>query len=82
MGAEWQGLRGPAGHVVLNRAGGAPSIRFEPASNINAPMRLIETLSWQRVNTDRPLFARVEASFGEQLGATLVSSVRAAWLAQ
>jgi hypothetical protein len=56
-GAEWQGLRGPAGHVVLNRAGGAPPIRFEPVAHVNAPMRLVETLSWQRVPTDRPLFA-------------------------
>lgn len=54
-GAEWQGLRGPAGHVVLNRAA-APPIRFEPATHVNQPQRLSETLSWQRIPTDLPLF--------------------------
>ena len=54
--AEWQGLRGPAGHVVLHRAGGAMPVRFEPVAHVNQPQRLIETLSWQRVPTDPPLF--------------------------
>jgi len=46
-----EGLRGPEGHVVLDRAG-AQSIRFEPAKLINAPAKLIETLSWMVTETD------------------------------
>ena len=46
-----EGLRGPEGHVVLARAG-AHAIRFEPATKINAPTKLIETLSWMMLDTD------------------------------
>jgi hypothetical protein len=46
-----EGLRGPDGHVILERAG-AVSIRFEPASKINNPTRLIEALSWWKQPTD------------------------------
>lgn len=52
-GGRWHGHRGPDGHVELVRRG-APSINFEPASRINTPMRLIETLSWQRIRSDGP----------------------------
>lgn len=54
-GAEWQGLRGPNGHVVLRRAD-AQQIRFEPATKINTPLKLIETLSWQRERSDGALY--------------------------
>jgi len=50
-GGAREGLRGAAGHVVLNRAG-APPLRFEPASRINQPQRLIEDLSWQMLPSD------------------------------
>lgn len=50
-GGAREGLRGAAGHVVLDRAG-APPLRFEPASRINAPQRLIEDLSWQMLPSD------------------------------
>jgi Bifunctional DNA primase/polymerase, N-terminal/Primase C terminal 1 (PriCT-1) len=46
-----EGLRGPEGHIVLSRAGAEP-IRFEPATRINAPQRLVETLAWQTLPTD------------------------------
>lgn len=46
-----EGLRGAAGHVVLERLD-APPLRFEPASRINTPMRLIEDLTWQAIPTD------------------------------
>ena len=36
-----EGVRGPKGHVVLDRAD-APPIRFEPATKLNAPRHLIE----------------------------------------
>jgi hypothetical protein len=39
------------GHIELRRAG-ARSIRFEPASRINTPLRLFETLSWAVLHTD------------------------------
>jgi hypothetical protein len=51
---EWQGPRGPEGHVVLRRRG-ARHIRFEPARQINQPMRLIEALSWYRIPSDWPV---------------------------
>ena len=51
IGGAREGLRGAAGHVVLHRAG-APPLRFEPASRINAPQRLIEDLSWQMLPSD------------------------------
>jgi len=50
-GGAREGLRGAAGHVVLHRAG-APPLRFEPASHINQPQRLIEDLSWQMLSSD------------------------------
>lgn len=50
-GGIHEGLRGPDGHVVLNRVD-AVAIRFEPASKINTPARLIETLSWWKLPTD------------------------------
>lgn len=43
-GGRREGLLGPEGHVVLYRAGATP-IRFEPATKINTPAKLIETLS-------------------------------------
>jgi hypothetical protein len=49
-------MRGDEGHVVLYRAGAEP-IRFEPAKKINNPMRLVETLSWQTLPTDRVVLA-------------------------
>ncbi len=51
-GAEWQGRRGPDGHVVLKRAG-APDIAFEPAKSINTGLKLAEILSWNRIPTDQ-----------------------------
>jgi hypothetical protein len=51
-----EGLRGANGHVVLTRLD-APPLRFEPASRINTPMRLIEDLTWQRTPTDEPVYA-------------------------
>lgn len=51
-----EGLRGVAGHVVLKRRN-APPIRFEPASRINTPARLIEDLSWQTLPTDGAIHA-------------------------
>jgi len=48
---ERQGVFGPEGHVELRRAG-ARSIRFEPASRINTPLKLIETLAWAVLHTD------------------------------
>jgi len=50
-GGAREGLRGAAGHVVLNRAG-APPLRFEPATHLNQPQRLIEDLSWQMLPGD------------------------------
>ena len=51
-GARWLGVRGPEGlDVELTRAGAGP-IFFEPARQIDTPMRLIEALSWQRAKTD------------------------------
>lgn len=50
-GATHEGLRGPDGHVVLARRE-AVAIRFEPASKMNNPPRLIETLSWWKIPTD------------------------------
>jgi hypothetical protein len=50
------GVAGPDGHVALHRAD-APTIRFEPASRINTPAKLIETLSWQTLPTDGPIHA-------------------------
>ena len=51
-----EGLRGAAGHVVLKRRN-APPIRFEPASRINTPARLIEDLSWQALPIDGAVHA-------------------------
>ena len=51
-----EGLRGAAGHVVLERRG-APPLRFEPASRINTPARLIEDVSWQTGPTDGAVHA-------------------------
>lgn len=53
-GGVREGLRGPDGHVVLSRAGAQP-LRFEPASRLNNPARLIESISWQTVPTDGPI---------------------------
>jgi hypothetical protein len=50
-GGAREGLRGAAGHVVINRAG-APPLRFEPATHLNQPQRLIEDLSWQMLPSD------------------------------
>jgi len=50
-GGAREGLRGAAGHVVLHRAG-APDLRFEPATHLNQPPRLIEDLSWQMLPSD------------------------------
>jgi hypothetical protein len=51
-----QGVLGPEGHIELRRAG-AISIRFEPATKINTPAKLIETLSWRLTNTDGAVHA-------------------------
>ncbi len=53
---EHQGQRGPDGHISLTRAD-APPIRFEPATKINTPGKLIETLSWRMLPTDGPIHA-------------------------
>ncbi|HWK28079.1 MAG TPA: hypothetical protein VNS09_16055 [Solirubrobacter sp.] len=45
------GVAGPEGHVELRRAG-TDAIRFEPASKLNTPQKMIETLSWCAVPTD------------------------------
>ncbi|MDA0179739.1 hypothetical protein OJ997_05500 [Solirubrobacter phytolaccae] len=50
-GGRREGVRGPAGHVVLERRGTDP-FRFEPAARINTPARLVEDLSWQALPTD------------------------------
>ena len=51
IGGAREGLRGAAGHAVLTRMG-APPIRFEPVSRINAPARVVEDLAWQTIGTD------------------------------
>jgi hypothetical protein len=51
-----QGVDGPEGQVELKRLD-ARSIRFEPASRINQPNKLIETLSWSTLPTDGALLA-------------------------
>jgi hypothetical protein len=48
------GASGHSGHVELPRRGVAP-IRFEPASRINTPLKLIETLSWELQPIDGPV---------------------------
>jgi hypothetical protein len=55
-GGMRQGLRSHEGHVVLTRAD-APAIRFEPASRINTPTKLIETLNWQMSRQDGAVHA-------------------------
>ena len=52
VSARRHGHAGPESHVELRRAGGAPAISFEPASRINGPMKLIETLAWSVLHTD------------------------------
>lgn len=52
VSARRHGHSGPESHVELRRAGGAPAISFEPATRINAPMKLIETLAWSVLHTD------------------------------
>lgn len=51
VNATREGLRGANGHVVFERRG-APDIRFEPASRLNAPARLVETLDWEKQPDD------------------------------
>ena len=51
--AAHEGLRGAAGHVLLTRLD-APPLRFEPASRLNTPMRLIEDRTWQAIPSDGP----------------------------
>jgi hypothetical protein len=53
-GAVHQGLRGPDGHVVIERAD-APPIRFEPAAAMSTSRRLLPMLSWQLLKTDGEL---------------------------
>lgn len=55
-GGVRQGLRGALGHAELRRAD-APPLRFEPASRINQPARLIEDLSWQSLRSDGAVHA-------------------------
>jgi hypothetical protein len=55
-GGAREGLRGALGHVVLYRADAQP-LRFEPASRINQPPRLIEDLSWQTLRSDGAVHA-------------------------
>jgi hypothetical protein len=52
-GGARQGLRGAAGHVELRRLN-APPLRFEPASRLNAAVKLVEDLSWQALPSDGP----------------------------
>lgn len=47
-GASWQGAEGPDGQIVIHRAGKAKDIRFDPARHLNAPVKVIESLSWFR----------------------------------
>lgn len=49
--AVHQGLRGPEGHVVIERIA-APPIRFEPAAAMNTARRLLPILGWQLGPTD------------------------------
>lgn len=56
VSAEHQGVRGAAGHVVLRRFEAAP-IRFEPASRLNTPARLVEDLDWQKEPGDGESYA-------------------------
>jgi hypothetical protein len=51
---EWQGLRGPRGHIVLYRMG-ADYIRFEPATQLLTPAKLIESLAFERDHSDGPI---------------------------
>jgi hypothetical protein len=51
ISGERQGVFGPEGHVELRRAG-APSIRFEPVTRINTPMKLIESVTSRMLPTD------------------------------
>ena len=53
-GIEWYGQRGPNGYVVLKRRR-APEIAFEPAKHVNTPMRLIESVNWQKIPSDGPV---------------------------
>jgi hypothetical protein len=46
------GHSGPECHVELRRAGGAPAVSFEPATRINNPRGLVETLAWSVLPTD------------------------------
>lgn len=55
-GGKREGLDGPNGHVVLERAG-AREIFVEPVSRINSPAKLVETLSWYRLPSDDPVHA-------------------------
>jgi hypothetical protein len=55
-GGRREGLRGPEGHIALTRAD-APAIRFEPASKMNTPAKLIETLTWRMIDTDGAVHA-------------------------
>lgn len=55
-GGVREGLRGAMGHVVLYRAAAA-ALRFEPASRINQPARLVEDLSWQTLPSDGAVHA-------------------------
>jgi hypothetical protein len=50
-GAVHQGLRGPEGHVEIQRVA-APAIRFEPATSINTARRMLPALAWQLQPTD------------------------------
>jgi hypothetical protein len=56
VAARWNGHRGPNGIPELLRED-APPIMFEPASRINTPAKLIETLVWSRVRGDGQLYA-------------------------
>lgn len=51
IGGAHEGIRGPEGHVALHRAD-APALRFEPATRINTPLKLIESLNWRMLTTD------------------------------
>jgi hypothetical protein len=51
---EWQGQRGPDGHIALHRAG-VPGLRFEPARSINTPQKLIESFTGRRQRSDAML---------------------------
>jgi hypothetical protein len=48
---ERQGQLGPDCHIELRRAD-AWSLRFEPATRLNTPLKLVEALTWRALSSD------------------------------